>query len=80
MGHGTYPVQVLFSRHRRPKFLLSHQKNLLVRLHSPAQSGNGDRSLHVEGQIHMGKNRQAPQGQNGNIPGCQLHNRVPFFD
>ncbi|MPM47183.1 hypothetical protein SDC9_93891 [bioreactor metagenome] len=79
VGYGAHPVEVLLSRHRRSDFLLRHQKNFLVRFHRPAQGRNGNGPLHVKGDVHMWENRQAPQGQNGNVPGCQLHGQVPFL-
>ena len=67
MGHRADLVQVLLLRLVHTDLPLSHQEDVLVRLHSPLQSSDGDTALHIKGQAHMGKNRQAPESQDGNI-------------
>ena len=76
MGDGTHGIQVLLLRFIDADLPLGHQENLLVRLHGPLQRRNGDGALHVKGQIHMWENRQAPQGQNGNIQCCRFHGGI----
>ncbi len=57
---------------------LGHQEDVLIGLHGPLQGRDGDRPLHVKGQCHVWKHRQAPEGQNGQIPSGQFHVLVPF--
>ena len=73
MGHRSNFVQVPLPRHIHAHLPLGDKEDVLVCLHGPLQGGNGNTALHVKGQIHMGKNRQAPQGQNGNIHGNGFH-------
>ena len=39
---------------------------------------DGNTALHVKCQVRMRENRQAPEGQNGQIPSGQFHVLVPF--
>ena len=78
VGHRADGVQVLLPRLVDADLPLGHQKDVLVALHCPLQSRDGDPPLHVEGQVHMGKHRQAPEGQNGDVPSGQFHVLVPF--
>ena len=73
VGHGTDLIEVCFLRLGNADLLLGHQKDILVILHGPLQGGNGDAALHIEGQVHMGENREAPQGQHGNIHCNRFH-------
>ena len=65
-------IEVFLRRGIHADLPLGHQEHVLIGLHSPFQGCNGDPALHIEGQAHMGKHRQAPQGQDGNIHGLQL--------
>ena len=78
VGNGADLIQILFRRRVDTDLPLRDQEDLLVRLHGPLQSGDGDAALHIEGQTHVWKNRQAPEGQNGNIHSHGFH-RVAFL-
>ena len=73
VGNGADGIQVLLLRRIDADLPLGHQKDVLIPLHGPLQGRNGDLPLHVEGQAHMGKYRQAPKGQDGKIPCGQFH-------
>ena len=78
VGDRANGVQVLFLRRVHPDLPLGHQEDVLIGLHGPLQGRDGDRPLHVKGQCHVWKHRQAPEGQNGQIPSGQFHVLVPF--
>ena len=65
MGDRAHPIEVLLSGQVGADLPLGDQEDLLLALHGPFQRPDGDLPLHVEGQGHMGKNRQAPESQHG---------------
>ncbi len=70
-------IEILLLGRGHADLPLGHQKDLLVRLHGVFQRPDGDEPLHLEAQVHMWENRQAPEGQNGNIQGYRFHG-APF--
>ena len=80
MGDRADLIEVFFLRLIHADLPLGHQEDLLVRFHGPFQGRNGDGTLHIEGEVHMGKHRQAAQGQNGDIQCRRFHRGiVPFL-
>ena len=73
VGHGADLIEVGLAGLGRADLPLGHQEDVLVRLHGPLQGGDGDGTLHVEGEVHMGENRQAPEGQDGDVPVALFH-------
>ena len=73
VGYSPDLIEILFPRRIYADLPLSDQKYILIRLHGPLQGGDGYAALHIKCQIHMGKNRQAPKGQDGNIHGNWFH-------
>ena len=73
-GDGADGVEILLRGLFHVDLALGHQKDLLTCLHGHFQRFHGDVTLHVKGQVGMGKNRQAPEGQNGKIQSFRFHN------
>ena len=79
VGHRADGVQILLLRRIDADLPLGHQEDVLVGFHGPLQGRDGDPPFHVEGQTHMGKHRQAPEGQDGKVPCGQFHVLVVPF-
>ena len=79
VGNGAHLVEVSLRGGVDADLLLCDKEDVLVCFHGPLQGGDGDAALHVEGQIHMGENRQATEGQNGNIQSNRFHRGYPFL-
>ena len=76
---GAHLIEVPLLRRLGANLPLGHKEDPLVPLHGLLQGPEGDLPLHVETQTHMGKNRQAPQGQDGKIPIHAFHGlSIPF--
>ena len=82
LRHRTDGIQVGKLGIVHQQILLGHQKNRLVNLHRRFQRQNGLGAANIKVHRLVGEHRQAPQGQNGQLPGIEfffIHEGNPSF-